>query len=85
MKKAVEAGYWHMFRFNPAAKAEGKPVFTMDSKAPTADYKEFITSEVRYNRLMQQFPDRADTLFTKAAETAKEKYAHLIKLGDLYN
>ncbi len=84
MAKAVAAGYWQMFRFNPAAKAEGKNPFTLDSKEPSADYLEFIKSENRYSRLMQQFPDRAEVLFAKAEKAAKEKYERLTKYSKLY-
>ena len=84
MKRAVDAGYWHMFRFNPAAKAEGKNPLTIDSKAPTASYRDFITSETRYSRLLQQFPARAEELFAKAETFAAAKYAHLLKLSSLY-
>ena len=84
MKKAVDAGYWQMFRFNPALKAEGKNPFTLDSKEPTASYVDFIKSETRYSRLAQQFPDVAASLFEKAAEQAKAKYARLQKLVKLY-
>ncbi|MBE6632381.1 MAG: pyruvate:ferredoxin (flavodoxin) oxidoreductase, partial [Ruminococcaceae bacterium] len=84
MKKAVEAGYWQMFRFNPANKAEGKNPFTLDSKAPTGDYREFLAGETRYTRLAQQNPERAEELFTKAAEKAKAKYEHLERLTKLY-
>ena len=84
MDKAVKAGYWQLFRFNPAAKAEGKNPFTLDSKEPTADYLEFIKSENRYARLMQQFPDRAEVLFAKAEKAAKEKYERLTKYSKLY-
>ena len=85
MKKAVEAGYWHLFRFNPANKAAGKPVFTLDSKEPTGDYEAFIKGEARYARLAQTFPERAKELFEKATETAKAKYEHLKKLADFYS
>ena len=81
MKKAVEAGYWHMFRFNPAAEKK----FTLDSKAPTADYQAFINSEARYTRLAQQFPERAKELFEKAEATAKAKYERLVKFVDFYS
>jgi pyruvate-ferredoxin/flavodoxin oxidoreductase len=84
MKRAVDCGYWQMFRYNPAAKAEGKNPFTLDSKEPQADYVDFIKSETRYSSLVQQFPDRADELFDKASEAAKAKYEHLTKLGKLY-
>ena len=84
MKRAVDAGYWQMFRYNPALKAEGKNPLTIDSKEPTADYKEFITSETRYSRLAQQFPERAEELFANAEVKAKEKYEHLKKLAEVY-
>ena len=84
MKKAVEAGYWNMFRFNPALKAEGKNPFILDSKPATADYKEFISNETRYNRLKLAFPERAEMLFDKAAKHAADQYEHLVKLQKLY-
>ena len=85
MKKAVEAGYWQMFRFNPALKAEGKNPFSLDSKEPTGDYRAFITSETRYSRLVQQFPERAEELFTKAEANARAKYERLVRFTDLYS
>ncbi len=81
MKRAVEAGYWHMFRYNPLNKAEGKNPFMLDSKEPTASYDEFIKSETRYSRLVQQFPERAEALFAKAEENAKDKYEKLVELS----
>ena len=84
MKRAVDAGYWNMFRFDPRKKAEGKNPFTIDSKAPTADYKEFIESETRYSRLQRAFPERAEMLFDKAANAAKDRYEYLGKLAKLY-
>lgn len=84
MKRAVDAGYWNMFRFDPRKKAEGKNPFTIDSKAPTADYKEFIESETRYSRLQRAFPERAQVLFDKAADAAKDRYEYLGKLAKLY-
>ncbi len=84
MKRAVDAGYWHMFRFDPRKKAEGKNPFTIDSKAPTADYREFIESETRYSRLQRAFPDRASDLFDKAASASKDRYEYLTKLAKLY-
>ena len=81
MKKAVEAGYWNMFRYNPTLENNK---LTIDSKEPTADYKEFITSEVRYARLAQAFPERAEKLFDKAEAAAKAKYDRLQKMGKLY-
>ena len=85
MKKAVESGYWHMFRFNPALKAEGKNPFILDSKEPTGDYQAFINGEARYTRLAQAFPERAKELFEKAEATAKAKYERLKKLVEFYN
>ena len=85
MKKAVDAGYWQMFRFNPALKAEGKNPFSLDSKEPTASYLDFINGEARYTRLAQAFPERAKVLFAKAEATAKAKYERLKKLVDFYN
>ena len=84
MKRAVDCGYWNMFRFNPALKAEGKNPFIMDSKEPTTDYKEFIMGEARYSSLTRAFPERAEELFNQAAQNAKDRYEHLLRLGDLY-
>ena len=84
MKKAVEAGYWQTFRYNPALIAEGKNPFTLDSKAPTASYQDFIGGEARYTRLAQQFPERAKELFAKAEATAKAKYDRLQKMVGFY-
>ncbi|MEG1925636.1 MAG: thiamine pyrophosphate-dependent enzyme, partial [Ruthenibacterium sp.] len=84
MKRAVDAGYWHLYRFDPRMKAEGKNPFMLDSKAPTADYKEFIESETRYSRLERSFPERASLLFNEASDKAKDRYEHLTKLVDLY-
>ncbi len=80
-KRAVEAGYWHLFRFDPRRTIEGKNPFQLDSKEPTADYQEFINSEVRYNRLSRSNPERAKALFDKAEKEAKEKYAKLVELA----
>ncbi len=84
MKKAVEAGYWQMFRYNPALKAAGENPLTIDSKEPTASYIDFIKSETRYARLAQSFPERAEKLFAEAEVKAKEKYDRLVKLTELY-
>ena len=81
---AVKCGYWHNFRFNPALKAEGKPAFTLDSKAPEGDYQEFLNGEVRYNSLMRSNPEKAKRLFAKNESEAKERYAYLNKLITLY-
>ena len=84
MKRAVDCGYWNMFRFNPALKAEGKNPFTLDSKAPTTDYKEFILGEARYSSLTRAFPERAEALFEQAAQNSRARYEHLVRLGELY-
>ncbi len=84
MKKAVDCGYWHMFRFNPLLKAEGKNPLTIDSKPATTDYREFIMGEARYSSLTRSFPERAETLFGKAEAHAKEYRAHLEDLQKMY-
>ena len=78
---AVKSGYWHNFRFNPAA--EGNK-FTLDSKEPTESYREFLDGEVRYNALARMNPERAEELFAKSEQAAKERYAYLNKLITLY-
>ena len=82
MKKAVECGYWNLFRFNPAAETNK---LTIDSKEPKGDYQEFLMNEARYNRLTREFPERAKVLFAKNEEAAKARYEHLLKLKDLYS
>ncbi len=84
MKRAVDCGYWNMFRYNPALKAEGKNPFTLDSKAPAGGYQEFLMNEARYSRLTREFPDRASDLFAKSEAAAKERYEHLMRLKALY-
>ncbi len=84
MKKAVDSGYWNMFRYNPALKAEGKNPLTLDSKPATADYKEFILGEARYSSLTRSFPERANELFDMAADNAKAQREHLERLVALY-
>ncbi|MBU5418520.1 pyruvate:ferredoxin (flavodoxin) oxidoreductase [Acetanaerobacterium sp. MSJ-12] len=84
MKKAVDCGYWNMFRFNPALKEQGKNPFILDSKAPTTDYKEFIMNEARYSSLTRSFPERAEKLFEEAAENAIKRYNHLLNLQKMY-
>jgi pyruvate-ferredoxin/flavodoxin oxidoreductase len=81
MKKAVECGYWNLFRFNPASDKK----FTLDSKAPAGGYREFLMNEARYSRLTREFPERAEGLFTRNEDAAKERYEHLTKLIDLYD
>ena len=73
-KQAVEAGYWHLYRFNPELKKEGKNPFTLDSKEPTASFREFLDKQVRYTSLKTAFPEIADELFASAEEAAKERY-----------
>ena len=82
-KKAVEAGYWPLYRYNPDLAAEGKNPFTLDSKPATLDYKEFILGENRYASLKQQFPGIADELFNRAEAEAKDKYDYYKKLNDM--
>ncbi len=77
-KKAVTSGYWHLFRFNPDAP-EGTNPFTLDSKAPTTEYQDFLMGEVRYNALARQNPERAKELFAKAEADAKVKYEALVE------
>ncbi len=84
-KKAVEAGYWHLYRYNPALKEEGKNPFSLDSKAPNTDeFKNFLMGEVRYNALARQNPERAEALFDSAVENAKDRYDYLTRLTALY-
>jgi pyruvate-ferredoxin/flavodoxin oxidoreductase len=81
MKKAVECGYWNLFRFNPAAEG-GK--FTLDSKEPKGGYQEFLMNEARYSRLTREFPDRASELFQRNEKAAMDRYQHLLKLKAMY-
>ncbi len=80
-KKAVEAGYWKNFRYDPRLAEQGKNPFQLDSKAPSSSYRDFIMGEVRYNSLTRSFPKRAEELFTKAEKFAKEDYDHLEKMA----
>ncbi len=84
MKKAVACGYWNLFRYNPANKAQGKNPFTLDSKAPAGGYQEFLMNEARYSSLTRSFPERADELFKKNEEAAMARWEHLQKLIELY-
>ena len=81
MKKAVQCGYWNLFRYNPASEADK---FTLDSKAPAGGYREFLMNEARYSRLTREFPERADTLFEESEENAKARYEHLQRLIEMY-
>ena len=80
--QAVACGYWHLYRFNPEVKAEGKNPFTLDSKEPTASFKDFILAQVRYSAIAKQFPEEADGLFAKAEADAKERYEGYKKLAE---
>ena len=84
MKKAVKAGYWNLFSFNPALKAEGKNPFTLTSKEGDGTYQEFLNNESRYTRLVKPFPERAEKLFAESEKVANERYQHLMKLVELY-
>ncbi len=84
MKKAVACGYWNLFRYNPANKAQGKNPFTLDSKAPAGGYQEFLLNEARYSSLTRSFPERADELFKQNEEAAMARWEHLQKLIELY-
>ncbi len=86
MKKAVKAGYWNLFSFNPANKAEGKNPFSFTSEKGVNfdDYQAFLNNEARYTRLVKPFPERADKLFKQSEEAAKARYDHLQKLVELY-
>ena len=81
MKKAVDCGYWNLFRFNPEAEKK----FTLDSKAPAGGYQDFLMNEARYSRLTREFPDRANELFRRNEEEAKARYEHLLKLIEMYD
>lgn len=84
MKKAVAAGYWNLFSFNPALKAEGKNPFTLTSKPGDGTYQDFLNNETRYSRLARSFPDRAKKLFAESEQAAKDRYEHLLRLVELY-
>ncbi|MEE1304683.1 MAG: pyruvate:ferredoxin (flavodoxin) oxidoreductase [Agathobacter sp.] len=84
MKFAVKAGYWNLFSFNPALKAEGKNPFTLTSKEGDGSYQDFLNNEARYTRLIKPFPERAERLFAESEKAANERFAHLEKLIKLY-
>ena len=83
MKKAVDCGYWNLFRFNPAADAGKK--FTLDCKEPAGGYQEFLMNEARYSRLTREFPERAGELFERNEKAAIERYDHLVRLKAMYD
>ena len=82
-KKAVEAGYWHLYRFNPLLKEEGKNPFILDSKAPSASFREFLEGEVRYSSLKASFPETAEELYIKAEKDAKDRYEGYIRMAEM--
>mgnify|MGYP002423402776 FL=1 len=84
-KAAVDSGYWHLFRFNPALKDEGKNPFQLDSKEPKGSYRDFIMNEARYARLAKANPERAEMLFKAAEENAKARYDYLVKYARLFD
>ena len=81
-KQAVEAGYWHLYRYNPELKEQGKNPFILDSKEPTASFREFLDGQVRYTSLTATFPEIAEELFAKAEEVAKERYETYKKMAE---
>ena len=81
-KKAVECGYWHLYRYDPRLKAEGKNPFTLDSKAPTGDFQQFLLGENRYASLKLSFPEKAQELYEKAARDARERYESYLRLAE---
>lgn len=82
-KMAVDAGYWHMWRFDPRLKEAGQNPFILDSKAPTASFKEFLLGETRYTTLLSQFPDKADELFATAEAEAKDRYDGYVRMTEM--
>ena len=84
-KKAVETGYWHLYRYNPELKAEGKNPFTLDSKEPTRPYREFLDGEVRYTSLKKKFPERAEVLYERAEQDAKDRYENYVRMHSNYH
>ena len=84
MKKAVDAGYWHLLRYDPRLAAEGKNPLIIDSKEPTGSFRDFIMGEVRYSSLQLAFPERAETLFMEAEKNAKERYDRLLRQQKMY-
>ena len=79
--KAVQAGYWHLYRYNPQLAAAGQNPFTLDSKEPTGDLREFLLGEVRYDSLFKISPENAEALFAKTAKDAKERYESYKRLA----
>ena len=82
IEKAVKAGYWHLYRHNPVLRAEGKNPFSLDSKEPTASFRDFLMGQVRYSAIAKQFPEEAEELFTQAEESAKDRLDSYKRLAD---
>lgn len=82
-KEAVEAGYWHLWRFDPRLREDGKNPFVLDSKEPAADFRAFLEGEVRYTTLMNQFPELAEELFAKAEKEARERYEGYVRMANM--
>jgi pyruvate-ferredoxin/flavodoxin oxidoreductase len=82
-KNAVDSGYWHLYRFNPALKQDGKNPFSLDSKEPVGDYAEFLQSEVRYAVLLQKYgPEKVVEILAKAIQDSKDRYASYKRLAE---
>jgi pyruvate-ferredoxin/flavodoxin oxidoreductase len=82
-KKAVDSGYWHLYRYNPQLKDEGKNPFMLDSKEPKESYKDFLNGEIRFSSLMTVFPEIADKMFDAAEKDAKERYGNYKRLSEM--
>ena len=80
----MDAGYFHLFRFNPALREQGRNPFTLDSGEPSLDYEEFLNGEIRYDALRRYDPEQAKALFQKAQAQSRERYRYLKKLEQLY-
>ncbi len=82
-KRAVEAGYWHLYRYNPLLREQGKNPFNLDSKEPSKDFKEFLRNEVRYSQLATLFPDIAEEMYTSAEKHARERYESYKRMAEM--
>ena len=82
MKKAVDAGYWHLYRYNPLLKEEGKNPFILESKPPKDSYRDFLEGEIRFSSLMKVFPEVAEKLFDESEKNAKERYEVYKRLSE---
>jgi pyruvate-ferredoxin/flavodoxin oxidoreductase len=81
-QQAVESGYWHLYRYNPELKEQGKNPFSFDSKEPTTSFSAFLDKQVRYTSLKKSFPESAEELYAKAEEAAKERYEGYKKMAE---